>query len=105
MINAMHAPPEIDLPHLGSGKVRETYQANKDHLLMVTTDRISAYDVVMDEPIPNKGRVLSGMAAFWPADQWEPGKPSQALTNSICGIGWTQSAGTITRHRQRYLTW
>jgi phosphoribosylaminoimidazole-succinocarboxamide synthase len=48
------------LPHLYSGKVRDIYDAGDDRLLMVTSDRLSAFDVVMAEPIPEKGRVPSG---------------------------------------------
>ena len=55
----------IDLPHLHSGKVRDIYDLGSDRLLMVASDRISAFDVVMDEPIPDKGRVLTAMTAFW----------------------------------------
>jgi phosphoribosylaminoimidazole-succinocarboxamide synthase len=47
------------------GKVRELYEAGPDLLLMVTSDRISAFDVVMAEPIPEKGRVLTAMTVFW----------------------------------------
>jgi phosphoribosylaminoimidazole-succinocarboxamide synthase len=53
------------LPHVASGKVRDIYDAGDDRLLMVTSDRISAFDVVMAEPIPDKGRVLTAMSAFW----------------------------------------
>ena len=56
---------DIALPKLYSGKVRDIYDAGDDRLLMVTSDRISAFDVVMDEPIPDKGRVLTAMSAFW----------------------------------------
>ncbi len=56
---------EIPLPHLSSGKVREIYDAGNDQLLMVASDRMSAFDVVMAEPIPNKGKVLTAMSAFW----------------------------------------
>jgi phosphoribosylaminoimidazole-succinocarboxamide synthase len=55
----------VDLPHLYSGKVRDIYDAGDKHLLLVTSDRISAFDVVMAEPIPDKGRVLTAMSAFW----------------------------------------
>ena len=55
----------ISLPHISSGKVRDIYDAGDDRLLLVTTDRISAFDVIMDEPIPDKGRVLTAMSAFW----------------------------------------
>ena len=51
--------------HLSSGKVREIYQLDDDRLVLVTSDRMSAFDVVMAEPIPNKGRVLTGLSAFW----------------------------------------
>lgn len=54
-----------ELPHLYSGKVRDIYDAGDDRLLMVTSDRLSAFDVVMAEPIPEKGRVLTAMSAFW----------------------------------------
>ena len=55
----------IDLPHLYSGKVRDIYDLEGDRLLMVASDRISAFDVIMDEPVPDKGRVLTAMTAFW----------------------------------------
>jgi phosphoribosylaminoimidazole-succinocarboxamide synthase len=48
-----------------SGKVRDIYDAGDDRLLMVASDRISAFDVVMAEPIPDKGRVLTAFSAFW----------------------------------------
>jgi phosphoribosylaminoimidazole-succinocarboxamide synthase len=51
-----------------SGKVRELYDAGDGLLLMVTSDRISAYDVIFAEPIPDKGRVLTAMTAFWNAE-------------------------------------
>lgn len=55
----------VDLPHLYRGKVREMYDAGDDNLLIVASDRLSAYDVVMEEPVPNKGRVLTAISAFW----------------------------------------
>ena len=55
----------VDLPHLYSGKVRDMYDAGDGRLLIVTSDRLSAFDVVMDEPVPNKGRVLTAISAFW----------------------------------------
>ena len=55
----------LDLPQVLSGKVRELYDAGDDRLLMVASDRVSAFDVVMAEPIPDKGRVLTAMTAFW----------------------------------------
>ncbi|MAG51658.1 MAG: phosphoribosylaminoimidazolesuccinocarboxamide synthase [Acidimicrobiaceae bacterium] len=53
------------MPYVHSGKVRDIFDAGDDRLLMVTSDRLSAFDVVMDEPIPHKGRVLTAMSAFW----------------------------------------
>ncbi|HWC14557.1 MAG TPA: phosphoribosylaminoimidazolesuccinocarboxamide synthase [Actinomycetota bacterium] len=50
--------------HLGSGKVRELYEVD-DRLLLVASDRISAYDVVLDQPIPQKGKVLTGLSHYW----------------------------------------
>ena len=50
---------------LHSGKVRELYDAGEDLMLMVASDRISAFDVVMAEPIPDKGRVLTAMTVHW----------------------------------------
>ncbi|MEG3585784.1 MAG: phosphoribosylaminoimidazolesuccinocarboxamide synthase [Actinomycetota bacterium] len=56
---------QLNLPHVYSGKVRDIYDAGNDQYLMVTSDRISAFDVVMDQSVPNKGRVLMAMSAFW----------------------------------------
>src|SRR5881396_1097246 len=56
--------PEAAL-HLGSGKVRELYALDDDRLLLVASDRISTFDVVLPTDIPDKGRVLTGLSAFW----------------------------------------
>ena len=63
----MHREPayQLDLPHIYSGKVRDIYDAGNDQYLMVTSDRISAFDVVMNQSVPDKGRVLMAMSAFW----------------------------------------
>ena len=53
------------LPLLHQGKVRDIYDINQDKMLIVTTDRISAFDVIMNETIPYKGKVLNQMAKFW----------------------------------------
>ena len=53
------------LPLLARGKVRDNYAVGTDRMLMVATDRLSAFDVVMGEPIPGKGRLLTKMALFW----------------------------------------
>ena len=53
------------LPLLGRGKVRDIYTVGEDKLLIVTTDRLSAYDVILPTPVPEKGRVLNELANFW----------------------------------------
>jgi len=53
------------LTHVSSGKVREIYASGEERLLLVASDRISTYDVVHPTPIPDKGKVLTGMTAFW----------------------------------------
>ena len=53
------------LPLIGRGKVRDIYSVDEDHLLLVTTDRLSAYDVVMPDPVPGKGEVLTQISLFW----------------------------------------
>lgn len=54
-----------ELPLLGRGKVRDIYGVDDNHLLIVTTDRLSAYDVVLPDPIPGKGEVLTRISLFW----------------------------------------
>jgi phosphoribosylaminoimidazole-succinocarboxamide synthase len=51
--------------HVGSGKVRELYALDDERLLLVASDRISTFDVVLPTPIPDKGRVLTGLSGFW----------------------------------------
>ncbi|KHO20795.1 phosphoribosylaminoimidazole-succinocarboxamide synthase [Mycolicibacterium setense] len=58
-------PALSDYQHLASGKVRELYRIDDDHLLFVATDRISAYDHVLDSQIPDKGRILTAMSVFF----------------------------------------
>jgi phosphoribosylaminoimidazole-succinocarboxamide synthase len=55
----------LPLPLLRKGKVREVYEADRDHLLLVASDRVSAFDIVMREAIPRKGAVLTQISAFW----------------------------------------
>jgi phosphoribosylaminoimidazole-succinocarboxamide synthase len=54
-----------DVVHVASGKVREIYALDDERLLLVASDRLSAFDVVLPTPIPDKGRVLTGLSAFW----------------------------------------
>ena len=68
------------LPRIYRGKVRDTYAVGDDKLLIITTDRLSAFDVVMAEPIPDKGRVLNQMANFW------FGRLAHIVPNHLTGI-------------------
>jgi phosphoribosylaminoimidazole-succinocarboxamide synthase len=55
----------LDIHRIYSGKVRDLYEVDEEHLLMVASDRLSAFDVVMKEPIPEKGRVLTALTHYW----------------------------------------
>jgi len=65
MAAALYESNIKSLPLLGRGKVRDMYAVGGDHLLIVTTDRLSAFDVVLPDPIPDKGRVLNELSNFW----------------------------------------
>jgi phosphoribosylaminoimidazole-succinocarboxamide synthase len=64
-MNALHTSSLSSLPLLARGKVRDNYAVGDDRILMVASDRISAFDVIMNEPIPGKGELLTTMALFW----------------------------------------
>ncbi|HEU4375353.1 MAG TPA: phosphoribosylaminoimidazolesuccinocarboxamide synthase [Telluria sp.] len=64
-MNSLYQSTIHSLPLLGRGKVRDNYAVGDDKILIVTTDRLSAFDVVMNEPIPGKGMVLNQMTDFW----------------------------------------
>ena len=68
------------LPKIGSGKVRDIYAVGSDKMLIVTSDRLSAFDVVLGDPIPEKGRVLTEMANFWFA------RLAHVVPNHLTGI-------------------
>ncbi|NJD33750.1 MAG: phosphoribosylaminoimidazolesuccinocarboxamide synthase [Betaproteobacteria bacterium] len=68
------------LPLLGRGKVRDIYAVGEDKLLIVTTDRLSAFDVILPDPIPGKGAVLTAVANFW------FGKLAHVIPNQLTGI-------------------
>ena len=68
------------LPLLGRGKVRDIYAVGTDKLLIVTTDRLSAFDVILPDPIPSKGAVLTAVANFW------FGKLAHVVANQLTGI-------------------
>jgi phosphoribosylaminoimidazole-succinocarboxamide synthase len=65
MSNALHTTNINSLPLLARGKVRDNYAVGNDRILMVASDRLSAFDVIMGEPIPGKGELLTKMALFW----------------------------------------
>ena len=64
-MTALYESKIKSLPRLGKGKVRDIYALGEDKMLIVTSDRLSAFDVVLPDPIPDKGRVLNEMANFW----------------------------------------
>jgi phosphoribosylaminoimidazole-succinocarboxamide synthase len=65
MTAALHTSNLTSLPLLARGKVRDNYAVGRDRILMVASDRLSAFDVIMGEPIPGKGELLTQMALFW----------------------------------------
>jgi phosphoribosylaminoimidazole-succinocarboxamide synthase len=65
MTAALHTSMLTSLPLLARGKVRDNYAVGDDRILMVASDRLSAFDVIMGEPIPGKGALLTQMALFW----------------------------------------
>ena len=71
------------LPHVASGKVREIYEIDRDHLLFVATDRISAYDVILNQTIPDKGRVLTGLSLHF-FDLLDV--PNHLVTTDLSGV-------------------
>jgi phosphoribosylaminoimidazole-succinocarboxamide synthase len=65
MTTALHTSALKSLPLLARGKVRDNYAVGDDRILMVASDRISAFDVIMGEPIPGKGKLLTQLSLFW----------------------------------------
>jgi phosphoribosylaminoimidazole-succinocarboxamide synthase len=73
----------LALPHIASGKVREIYEIDSEHMLFVATDRISAYDVILTQTIPDKGRVLTGLSLHF-FDLLEA--PNHFVSTDLSGI-------------------
>ncbi len=73
----------LALPHIASGKVREIFQVDPEHLLFVATDRISAFDVILDQLIPDKGRVLTGVSLHF-FDLLDT--PNHLVTTDLSGV-------------------
>ena len=80
MTQALFESTIKSLPLLGRGKVRDIYAIDDDKLLIVTSDRLSAFDVILPDPIPSKGKVLTQMANFW------FDKLAHILPNQLTGI-------------------
>lgn len=80
MVQALHETSIKSLPLLGRGKVRDMYAVGDDKLLIVATDRISAFDVILDDPVPGKGEVLTHLTDFW------LGKLAHVIPNHSTGI-------------------
>src|ERR1700753_2337161 len=76
---------DLPLPRIGRGKVRDIYAVGEDRVLLLTTDRISAFDVVMAETIPMKGAVLTQISAWW-FRQIEGTVPHQLISADAYGI-------------------
>src|SRR6478735_4334425 len=92
----------IALPHRFSGKVRDIYDAGDERLLLVTSDRMSAFDVVMDEPIPNKGRVLTAMSAFW-FEHFGDSVGSHLISTDVDDLGQSISGPDVEELRGRIM--
>ena len=112
-----------DAVHLGSGKVRELFELDDDRLLLVASDRISTFDVVLPTEIPDKGRVLTGLSGFWFArtrgivanhllELRDDGRSTEArrlamlpiecvVRGYLAGSGWKdyQATGEVCGHR------
>src|SRR5688500_19803177 len=83
------------LPRLGKGKVRDIYGVGNDKMLIVASDRLSAFDVVLPDPIPDKGRVLNEMANF---RSEEHTSELQSPCNLVCRL-LLEKKNTLTRHQ------
>lgn len=79
-MSALHQSNLTSLPLLHRGKVRDLYEVDEHHLLIVQTDRLSAFDVILDDPIPGKGAVLTAVSNFWFA------KLGHVIPNHLSGI-------------------
>ena len=79
-MSALYESSIASLPLLGRGKVRDIYAVDEQRLLIVTTDRLSAFDVILPDPIPGKGEVLTAVANFWFA------KLAHVVPNHLTGI-------------------
>ena len=103
----------LELPRVHSGKVRELYDAGEGRLLMVASDRVSAFDVIMAEPIADKGRVLTAMTWFWSEEMADvvpgcfltanPTEIEAALGGLALPAGWAGRATLVRRAEMLHL--
>jgi phosphoribosylaminoimidazole-succinocarboxamide synthase len=90
------------LPLISKGKVRDIYAIDADKLQIITTDRLSAFDVILPDPIPRKGEVLQAVANFWfeklghvvsqPVDRIDPKRSSPTTNATRCAAGPSSSS-------------
>jgi phosphoribosylaminoimidazole-succinocarboxamide synthase len=92
----------IDLPLVYSGKVRDVYDIGEGRILLVASDRMSAFDVVMAEPIPNKGRVLTAMSAFW-LELFGESISSHLISTDVEGLADSISGADVEELRGRIM--
>jgi len=101
MSNTLYESSIPSLKLLNRGKVRDIYEVDDQHLLIVTTDRLSAFDVILPTPIPEKGRVLTEVSNFWLAETvtgrshrpWLPDRfRLEGLPEDRCRL-WYQATG------------
>src|SRR5512139_541996 len=79
-MSALHESKLTSLKFMHRGKVRDLYEVDAEHMLIVQTDRLSAFDVILDDPVPGKGEVLTAMSNFWFS------KLSHIIPNHLSGI-------------------
>ncbi len=94
MTQALFQSELHSLPLLARGKVRDIYAAGPEHLLIVTTDRLSAFDVVLPTPIPGKGKVLTALSNFWFA------RLGGVVANHLCDLTPDDVLGDPAERRQ-----
>jgi phosphoribosylaminoimidazole-succinocarboxamide synthase len=82
----------VDLPLVHSGKVRDVYAVGEDQLLLVASDRLSAYDVILPTPIPDKGAVLTGLSLWW-FDQLADVVPNHVVSSDMRALDYPHVQG------------
>ena len=82
----------VPLPLLHSGKVRDVYAVGADQLLLVASDRLSAYDVILPTAIPDKGAVLTGLSLWW-FEQLADVVPNHVVSSDMRALGYPEVQG------------